>query len=251
MKIITLNCWLLPLSVGRKKRLPSIVSALLQANADVILLQEVFFKSDARYLIKKLRDNGFTTSLHVKELLFFSKYPVISYEVHRLKNRGHFLSPATLDRIFKDVYQIVTCVNLHLLGPYHHTSSFTRLRDEQLVEICEDVSDEPNKIVAGDFNFGMDDPSYNTITKHFNYIDPLASVQDSTFSASNSNQKKREFVQNVERKCIGKRIDHIFIRGFENTNIVGKIVFNDLHLISGERGHISDHYGLELNIENK
>ena len=259
MKIITFNCFLTPWSLDRNKRLPFIFSALLKENPDIIFLQEVFLKKDATYLVEKFNKIGFRESIHSKDLLFLSKYPIISCEQRKLNNWVHFFSLSTVERLLKDVYQIIkvkvnnetiTCINLHLLEPYRDTSIYQKTRAGQITEICENVSTEQNKIVmAGDFNFGMHTSPYEIVTEHFNFTDPLNHITASTFSMSNSNIQKSTFVQNLVPKVIGQRIDHIFIRGFDQKKTSGEIVFTDKYVIGGENRNISDHYGLMLDID--
>lgn len=78
MRIITLNCFLSPWSQKRKTRLPYLAKALTTEKPDVILLQEVSFKSDAAYLIDNLKKQGFVDFFYSNTLLTASKYPLVS-----------------------------------------------------------------------------------------------------------------------------------------------------------------------------
>ena len=166
MKIITLNCWLPPWSLDRKERLPFIFSALQQENPDIVFLQEVFLKQDAAYLLEKFKGIGLRESFRSKELLFLSKYPIISAEQRKLNSWGSFLLFGFLERQLKNVYQIakvkidnelITFVNLHLLGPYRDTKKYQKTREEQIKRMFSATSN-----IIGAFQ-GKIGPSMPTI----------------------------------------------------------------------------------------
>ncbi|MBI3232367.1 MAG: hypothetical protein HYZ51_04810 [Candidatus Doudnabacteria bacterium] len=222
MKIITLNCWLPLWSLDRKERLPFIFSALQKESPDIIFLQEVFLKQDAKYLIEKLEEVGFKESFHSKDLLFLSKYPIVSSEQRKLNNWGSFLVFGLLERQLKNVYQIIkvnideeliTFVNLHLLGPYRNTKIYQETREKQIQEICENFSAGQDKIImGGDFNFDMNTPSYDIVTKYFHFNDTFIHTGAPTFSISNSNIKKYHFFKKMMQKISNRGLT-IFLYG--------------------------------------
>ena len=291
MKLITLNCFLSPWSTKRKTRLPLIIKALSEEKPDIILLQEVFFKSDAKYIIENLLKQGYVYCFYSKTLLIISKYPFISrsyqnfkprfsyniflylveclnwiygkgcqvVEVNPVRDDGGFkppssrenrVSPPTSPLAFSNGVkfnnQEVIIVHTHLLSIYgRDNGSYGKARLRQLLKICgllpQQTSLQPI-ILAGDFNFDLNSPSYQTLVNHLGFIDPLKEIAGNTISTDNSNR------QSFLMAKMNQRIDHIFIKGFEDTKTSGAIVFKQPILSAGKQLHISDHFGLALNL---
>src|SRR3989344_6744442 len=145
MKIITLNCFLPPWSFNRNIRLPFIVKALVQENPDIIFLQEVFFKSDAKYLIENLLKQGYADYFYSKSLLTISKYPFTSKKYQDFKHPLYFNPIFFLIKILNSIYgkgyqvlelviseQPIVLVNIHLFSAYgwnHGVYLKTRLNE--------------------------------------------------------------------------------------------------------------------------
>jgi endonuclease/exonuclease/phosphatase family metal-dependent hydrolase len=260
MKIITLNCFLSPWSPRRKSRLPLIVKELAKEKSDIALLQEVYFKSDADYLIKELSKFGFTASFYSKTLLIVSRHSFISsthYNFQIQSSRWNFL--LYLNEISNLIYgkgfqivelkvkdQLVAIINTHLISAYGLDHGIYReVRMRQVSEICDYIKNIKTKqvILGGDFNFDINSPSYNATTNHYGFIDPLKMVLENTISTDNLNRKF--FLTDK----MNQRLDHIFVKGFEQHTTSGGVVFREPHIISQKTLHISDHYGLFLNIQ--
>ncbi|HEY4509232.1 MAG TPA: endonuclease/exonuclease/phosphatase family protein [Candidatus Paceibacterota bacterium] len=262
MRLITLNCALSPWSPGRKKRLPYIVKALIDEKPDVIFFQEVFWKSDANYIVKKLIQSGFTDSFYSDTLLIISKYPFISHTYQRFKlHFDHNIFPniyKLLNWIYGKGYQVVelnfdnqliTFINTHLLstGYGHDYNLYHLARMGQFTEIYDYFNNELYQakriIVGGDFNFDINSSSYTMITNGYGFTDPLREVVGNTFSADNLNRKF------FWLEKLNQRLDHIFIKGFEGHKTFGKIVFCEPYFVNGNKLQVSDHYGLALDIQ--
>lgn len=259
MKIVTLNCCLSPWSPQRKNRLPHIVKELVKEKPDIIFLQEVFFKRDSNYLIKNLLKHGFVDYFYSKSLLIISKHLLASRVYYDFKPRldhgllGYIYEVGNW--IYGSGYQFVEVVlgkkkiffaHTHLLSTRGKDyDAYRKVRLRELIEICEYLKRKKHKriIFGGDFNFDMNSSSYKVITEDYKFNDPLCKVKGNTISSDNLNRKSRFLVK------IDQHVDYIFTKGLEKNKQHGEIIFQ--HPISTPKGkiHISDHYGLALNIK--
>mgnify|MGYP001558062017 CR=1 FL=1 len=259
MKIITLNCFLSPWSFGRKQRLPFIVKALVEENPDVLFLQEIFFESDAQYIIENLKKFGFVDSFYFKSLLTISKYVFTSRKHQNFKYHSYFNPFFFIIKILNFIYgkgfqiletkinkQSVVLVNTHLLSAYGwNHGTYLKARIDELEQIIDGLGQMNRKqiILGGDFNFDLNSAPYLQVQNKYGFIDPLYFVKEKTITVENLNRKSFWLAK------MNERIDHIFIKGFKNSKISGEIVFREPYQIEGKQLHISDHFGLTLNLE--
>lgn len=259
MKLLTLNCFLSPWSPTRKNRLPFIVKALTEEKPDIILLQELFFSTDANFIVQKLSEFGFSNSFYSKTLLIASRFPFLSQNFYEFP--PHFSCHTLLylieigNWIYGKGFQVVrisidgqpvTFANLHLLSAYGQDSgAYREARLRQLREVCnhlEHMKVNP-LILAGDFNFDIHSPSHAVVKRDYGFEDPFETVAGNTFGTDNFNRKS------FWMKKMNQRIDHIFIKGFRQNQKNGQIIFRKPFHIAGKPFHISDHYGLALTIQ--
>jgi len=220
MKILTWNCCLPPWLFTRKQRLPQIVSLIISESPDIVCLQEVFFKSDANFIINELKQNDYINFFHFKNLLISSKFPFIKKEGFVFKKQGSLFSWGILDVLYGKAFQLVSIlynektislINTHLLSAKACSCSDCQtIRISQVQEICN-ASKQP-VLVVGDFNFQPNTKPYKKIIQ-------------SGFSDF-CNQK----ITTVKKK----RFDYIFSSGIESLNIIPVFL----------EKNISDHIGL-------
>lgn len=258
MKIITLNCFLSPWSPERKNRLPHLTEAILAEKPDIVILQEVFFKSDAQYLIRNLKGHGFVDSFYSNTLLIISRYPFTSRTHNNFKQRVEFnillYLNEVLNWLYGKGYQVVEVsledkpifiANTHLLSAYGlDYGSFRKARLRQFLEIEDHFKQIGAKqiILGGDFNFDTHSPSYETVIKHYGFYDPLRDVKGNTISTDNLN--RRFFLM----AKMNQRLDHFFTKGLEQAKASGRVIFHEPYFAGEKKLHISDHYGLSLNL---
>ncbi len=257
MKIITLNCFLSPWC-PRKNRLAYLVKSLVDEKSDIVLLQEVYFESDAKYIVDSLRKYGFVDSFRSKSLLIVSKLPLTSRNFYNFKLHFSLNFPLYINEICNWVYgkgyQLVeidfkgnptVIINTHLLSAYGlDYGSFRKARLRQLIEICDCLKKTGTKkvILGGDFNFDLGSPSYQTVTNHYEFYDPLRNVGGNTISTENLNRKF--FLM----EKANQRLDHFFTKGFAPNTVSGQIVFREPYTVANKKLHVSDHYGLALDV---
>lgn len=256
MKLISFNCALAPWSLSRRTRLPFIVSAVIKENPDIIFLQEIFFKSDADYIIKFLTKGGFKETFHAKNLLLLSKLPFLSHSFFEFSEQGSIFSWAILDRLYKKAFQVAIVKIqglLMALANFHPLSAmgidigrYREVRRDQIFEAFSYLKKQNLEkiITAGDFNFSPNSSTYKIIREQFGFYDPLEKIDDNKIVNMDLN------IKFPWKKDITERIDHFFIKGFNPGQIVCRPIFTKPYSTSEKPLFLSDHYGLMLDIRN-
>ena len=197
-KLISWNCCLPPWSLNRNRRLPLIASTILKENPDLICLQEVFFESDASYLIKKFFQKGFGQSFKYQDLLIASKKPILSSYAAKFKDQGKIFSFSALDAIYGKAFQAIslqlkshklTLANTHLLSAYALSGKNyqdTRVRQVREILAYLKTLGHNNIAVVGDFNFEPE-------TKPYHIFEELGFV-DLSYHIPKNTTKKLDFV---------------------------------------------------------
>jgi endonuclease/exonuclease/phosphatase family metal-dependent hydrolase len=225
MTILTWNCCLPPWSISRKLRLSKIVSAILSANADIVCLQEVFFRKDGELIAAELKKFGFQDSFHFKNLLIVSKFLLNHKQEFLFESQGPLVSWAVLDRLYKKGFQMITIqydnqtiflFHAHLLSATgSEVPAYQNVRARQIEQI-NILADKPQNIVIGDFNFNPGTFPYQKMVS-FGFSDPFAAAIATTKTG---------------------RKDYIFLKGLASQTV--EVVFQDKKL--------SNHAGLIIKI---
>jgi len=225
----------------------------VKENPDVIFLQEIYFSSDRNFIIKAFSEKGYKEVFSCKHLLFISRISFKNPECISLSNQGSLLSWAILDGIYKKSFQVVdikvdgeeiTLVNMHLLSTYgFDNNNYQSVRKAQLMQIENHLRGQGKKriIMGGDFNFALGSVPYTYAISELGYTDPLANNNEHTTTKENTTRLLFGHIRE-------ERIDHFFVKGFNNKAMTGKIVCNTATLINGKPHHPSDHYGVLLTI---
>ena len=204
-------------------------------------------------------------------LLFFSKYPIISTHFYSLKNKG------TLDEAIFAEKEILICevnlgeetyifVNLHLTSggffQKQDAEKVLKIRNKQINEALECIQkmnyDSKKVFIMGDFNAGREvaNENYAHIKTH-NYIDAYEKYclehnqnEGVTWDSTIFLNKK-----GTHHQSLSQRIDHLFLN--ENAAQSHQIAFADIvftqpqFCIQEDEIHLSDHYGLLVEIAQK
>ncbi len=95
LRVLSFNTWGVPLiSRDRAARMRAIGRALMEINADVIGLQEVFYAKDRRLLVEAAQRAGFTHSHYFHSgvmgsgLLTLSRFPIVETSFLRFRLNG-------------------------------------------------------------------------------------------------------------------------------------------------------------------
>lgn len=287
LKIITYNVGLLDIRVlGKtmfkptefiKQRAQLIPQHLLNRNADVIALQEIYEKHHINYFINHLKDSYpyyfFAHQSPVKlnnGLMVFSKYPFVSTSGESQKEKGPIDEWFIADRgllstvIKLDENTNVNLVNMHATSGGTLTAQDTDAMNakrqaqlEQALTLARSTKTD-YQIIVGDVNAGpaISSDNYQYLLKN-GFTDSYADYSKKsgieakpTWYGDNPLNAMRGY-----NKEDAQRIDHLYLSKqlAENSNIVNVERIFDTNTISvrGKDYPLSDHYGLELELEIK
>lgn len=286
MTIITFNAGLLRLSLlGYKvfeptsylnERLAALPAVLIDSNADIIALQEVYFKDHQDYLKRMLRpyypnhfvyNNRTYFNLHNNGLMIFSKIPILTsnftlfskspFDEKVLFGRGILAATILIDKLGK-----VTLFNIHTTvgGAFNHPESnkTNKLRAAQILQAIRLSQESLDSIpmLLGDFNAGpeVSEINYRKLLENdfvdvFEYCRRTSkqkNVLQVTWHPENPLNKNGLFANSPPQ-----RIDHVFvpskfIKLFNN--IDAQIIFNEplVNIQHQQKLTLSDHYGLKV-----
>jgi endonuclease/exonuclease/phosphatase family metal-dependent hydrolase len=262
LSLFTLNCFGVPF-LSTHARLKTLGQALNESQVDVLLLQEVQL---ARY-VPILREvfSNFSYSAHEPflfapkgGLLILSRYPLIEAEFTLYAKRGPLHTPAAADwmlhkgflkaRVALPGIIPVTVINTHLVANYSADwSKSNRYARHQLAEVRQlaaavnHVPHDALVAVGGDFNFPRRSWLYHEFGRLTGTYDPLHASDEPTF------RPPRLF-----RSRHTHALDHVFVRKPRRAECraTARIVLQDpIELVNGRQGHLSDHYGIQAEIE--
>ncbi len=228
MKILSLNCNLVHWKFYHSKKIGVIVKKIAALGPDIICLQEVFFKRDAKNITYLLKKSGYKYFDHVKNLFVASKHKISNKGYKIFDEQGRLFSYSYLDVIYRKAFQYVfiekgkiLLVNTHLLsGAGEKGGHYEKTRKAQILEILKKVKEKniEKVIILGDFNFTQKSESYEIAIKD-------------GFKSASKNIKKPTFPE-------GRiKLDHIFTKGLKKTR-------TKLILV----GTSTDHRGLLIQI---
>ena len=201
---------------NRKKDLRPVLDTLRSINPDVIGLQEVLGRSQAKKISRAL-DMNYAYTPHQLPwwgMAILSKYPIIGCDSKSIGSKKGGSRTAIACKLGTKDLQIAA-VNVHR----DH-----RLFDGRSTKIAADFARKfEDVILIGDFNFPPDGPRYDGITETF-----LDTALVDTTNAS----KARE--AGTYGFPLGRRIDYVFVRKTEYETL-------DAGIADYEFRHASDH----------
>ena len=272
-KIITLNAGLLEYDLINhslftpvkfvKERLLSLPDKLLDQDADIIALQEVYRIKHKDFLIEKL-SKTYPYSFHVHKgfrfsmensLMIFSKVPFGEFSLHDFKRTRVeeylFAKTGYLKMNIKIGDLKVGLYNVHftaggLLGPEHKKAE--ELRSHQIDQLLNDIKQNgiTDNIIVGDFNCGP-----NVSINNYNKF--LEAGFISLDSSINTWDPKNPLnINGIHKDSPEQSIDHILINcefslKSESSNL--KLIFKEANIITQKMAvTLSDHYGISLEL---
>ncbi|MFQ5661322.1 MAG: endonuclease/exonuclease/phosphatase family protein [Gammaproteobacteria bacterium] len=246
------------------ERLFALTTALLELNADIIVLQELFHRDLQGIFYKMLKRrypyvSGFAgTGLKFRvdnELLTLSRYPLGRGRLVRFRsavleekiftNKGFFHTPVSLPGMGN-----IDLINFHTtaggLIAHPESARVNTIRAQQIDQILDYVNMSRPVILAGDLNAG---PQTSTI----NYRQVISAGFIDTFSVSAKPAISWDpgnplVAAGKERHLPAQRIDHIFVNGPLTrllSPVEARIVLNKTRLTTASGAiPLSDHYGV-------
>jgi len=183
LRLVTFNAWGVPFRERHDDLLDAVAPALEGYDADVLLLQEVWFEDDAQRLAESLAAIGFVHEVHHASdailafdsagLMIASKHPIADHDFHafragRLPVRpwhvdwfsGKGIATATIDHP-SGRFRIGTA---HMQADYDGIV-YTDVRVSQSAELVAAMGWRPFHVVAGDFNSEADELEHRVLVE--------------------------------------------------------------------------------------
>lgn len=270
LRVVTLNTWLLPLSlpgVDLGERLSRLPDFLLAMDADVIALQEVFKPPARRYLVARLRHRYHVSRGSLDErrvlrwlpmdrcggLLLFSKFPIEEsrFTKHRLhptaKLSERIAAKGIMQSAIATPHGMIQFFNVHLYaGGSRRSCAARRHQLDDLVSVLRSTPEDGPLLVAGDFNTwpvsrrpsaGAYLPEYEVLLAAGLYDTRTDETTPAVTYAVPENRYAARWFN--EARC-GQRFDFVFYRPAPCCSVD----VQDASVVLGDRERpLSDHYG--------
>lgn len=261
--MLSMNCLGLPVPLpGLRRRLSALGKAIVESEADVACLQEVWRWRHIPLL--RHEEGSWSHAVAVPHpyapkggLVTLSRLPVVDTEYHVFQERGSVASLHATERhqakgVLKTVVRLadqeVVILNTHLAANYTATWSYTnpyaKVERRQLRELAEIVRDIPSDtlvVVSGDFNVPRGSWLYHEFRTATDLIDPLSNSEEPTFRPP----------PGLPARAI-QALDHIMVRAPQElaVELKAQLCFGDPVLLPhGTTGYLSDHLGVRLTVE--
>ncbi len=280
LRIVTLNAGLLSLLGGRvqtapfvKERLAALPARLRALDADVVALQEVHRQDHRERIVAALRDS-FPFCVYQRKrrnlgiengLMTLSRLPATgSLELFR---------DGSIDEMLLDTKGVLRCrielgegrllnlLNVHTtagtLFLHPEAAKTNRIRAAQIRQLLAMAEAETAvTLIAGDLNAGpgVSDENFRQLAEGgYESVYDLLHGEDHLVTWDPTNRLNRK---GPHRACPPQRIDHVFVRrsDLERGRVEAvscAICFQDesVATASGERVTVSDHFGLQVDLE--
>jgi len=261
LRLLSLNCLFRPNAAVRLATLTRELRDAAVGELDVLCLQEVIWRPHVRLLRRALP--GFP---HVAArplglavmggLVLMSRWPIAGWRYETYRRRGRVTSPGLSDRLIRKGFQVAhldvggeraVVVNTHLLanyaGDWSPDSDYARREWDELHQLAGSLAAvEPGLpvVVAGDMNV----PAGTWLYHDFLHATGLRDAFDGAREPTGR--------WDLGPEAPPQAIDHVLVGvpdGWRST-ASARIVFREpVRLVSGELGHLSDHYGIEADLQ--
>jgi endonuclease/exonuclease/phosphatase family metal-dependent hydrolase len=257
--LLTFNC-LGALGVGTRRRLLTLARELEGAPYDVVCLQEVQAQIYRKLLIQACASYASAYAPYVYAprggLLTLARRPITWNQFTGYRERGRLPSPAIVDwPLHKGVLctslaledLVVVVLNTHLnanyLGNWSPDNHFARTERAQLRQLAEIVNAQPTAalvVVAGDFNIPRGSWLYDEFLALSGLDDPLVGDPRPTHRPLPGIPKRYALA-----------LDFVLMRAprLPDFQVRADLRFHEqLPLIGGGTGYLSDHCAVELRL---
>jgi endonuclease/exonuclease/phosphatase family metal-dependent hydrolase len=257
--LLTFNCLGAP-GIGTRRRLLTLARELESDPYDVVCLQEVQAQSYRKLLVQACESYTSVYAPYVYAprggLLTLTRRPITGNQFTAYRERGRLHSPAIVDwPLHKGVLHtslalgdlavvvLSTHLNANYSGNWSQDNHFTHTERAQLRQLAEIVVAQPTStlvVVAGDLNIPRGCPPYHEFLALSGLDDPLVGDPQPTYRPTFGIPKRYALA-----------LDFVLMRA---PRLPDFQVRADLHfreqvpLIGGGTGYLSDHIAVELRI---
>jgi endonuclease/exonuclease/phosphatase family metal-dependent hydrolase len=263
--VVTLNAFGVP-SMWTQARLRTIARELNDRALNAVCLQEVQWYRYVPLLFKAFTNfpsASWEPHLYAPKggLMTLTRQPQHSAEFIRFEEKGWFLGPTIADRMLHKGMLVsrlqhgnmpVTIINTHLAanysGNWSRSNRYARLEASQLEHMARVVNAQPPEqmvIVVGDFNI----PRYSWLYEEFlaatGLHDPLGEEEAPTY-------RPHRRLPSLISAFLSVAIDHALVRIPPGRSVQYEsliILQEEVEMVDGRRGHLSDHFGIHLRLE--
>jgi endonuclease/exonuclease/phosphatase family metal-dependent hydrolase len=257
--LLTYNCLGLP-RLGTRRRLLTLARELERASYDVVCLQEVQAVTSRKLLVHACASytSAYAPNVYGARggLLTLARRPITWNQYTAYRQRGRWCSPAIMDwPLHKGVLctslalgdLVVVVLNTHLnpnyRGNWSSNNHFARTERAQLGQLAEVVNAQPSAalvVVAGDFNVPRGSRLYEEFMALSGLEDPLAGDSRPTYRTPP-----------VIPKRYALPFDFVLMRALRLPDFQARAdlrLREQLPLIGGGTGYLSDHCAVELQL---
>jgi endonuclease/exonuclease/phosphatase family metal-dependent hydrolase len=257
--LLTFNCLGLP-RVDTRRRLLSLARELERAPYDAVCLQEVQAVSSRNLLIQDCASYASAYAPNVYGarggLLTLARRPITWNQYTSYRERGRWSSPAIMDwplqkgvlctvLALEDLAVVVlnTHLNPNYRGSWSSDNHYARTQVAQLRQLAEIAGAQPATtlvVAAGDFNIPRGSWLYDEFLALSGLDDPLAGDLRPTYRPPP-----------IIPKRYALALDFVLMRAprLPGLQVQADIRFSEqLPLIGGGLGYLSDHYAVELRV---
>lgn len=272
MKVLTLNCWGVPVPVLgaqlRKERMAAIGKELAKAEYDIVLLQEIWAQSDYETLCAKVLTvmpytHYFHSGVIGSGLCIFSKYAILETQgfpytvngyAHKIQHGDWYGRKAVglAKLLVHDIRVNVYVTHLHA-GYGTCNGEYNGHRIAQAFELSQIVKNTSNGcdvvLIGGDFNYCPDEVGYKIIRYNGNLNDAWLSqrrkVEDDA-EGTTCDRHDISFSKAAcqENKSSGTRLDYLLFRNNAGFTMDCEDCHVTMEKVPGESYNYSDHLGV-------
>ena len=262
IKILNLNCFGLPLFFNKKLRHNFFLKKIKELNYDILFLQEIFFKKEAKKISKALANSGYETFFRTKKcfnlggLLIVSRIKNIQAEYIPFVDQGPKTSfTSLLERIIKKGFLSLKAkigkkelffITTHLT--YASAKKLAKRNGKKVVQFTSQINqlssflkNKENSIFGGDFNFLPSFSLYEKVKKEIK-CQEVSSGKIKTLDASNFYRRKWIKLGFENKEPTVK--DFLFYKG-RVKKIKAQRVWDIPFVFKNKHYFVSDHYGIE------
>eukprot|EP00475_Leptophrys_vorax_P021673 TRINITY_DN29453_c0_g1_i1.p1 TRINITY_DN29453_c0_g1~~TRINITY_DN29453_c0_g1_i1.p1 ORF type:complete len:490 (+),score=119.16 TRINITY_DN29453_c0_g1_i1:436-1905(+) len=203
-RVLTLNCWGVPISSYREPRMAMIGRRLAESNYDIVCLQEVWFDRDWQIIRTALRDNAHTQLRHAHRfrsgaigsgIVILSRFPIIEASFQCFNSSGKFYKfwhgdayagKGIAHAVLQSPVGNIDVYSTHTHASYDETriihEEYHGVRLAQLLQLAKYVKNTARhtlSMVMGDFNATPDSPEMKIFEEISGYADTYNSYQSS------------------------------------------------------------------------
>lgn len=249
LKIVSWNVFLRPSILADKqmKRVDSIANYLIETNADVIILQEVFHNRASKHLNELMAESYPNITKPGPKSLFGVASGVLVYSKVKFKNQPKhysFKDKTGADRLAKKGLVHVTLdiegKDLDILGTHLQAGrglkriGIRKNQVEVINTVQREISDSNAVLYVGDFNIAASTANFDSLTKtlHASTLEPMGKLKNTC------NFKDHDLME-----ANGKSywIDFIFLRKNKRSKLIGSIIESPRQIMNGKSLRLSDH----------